>query len=59
MEGLEVVKPMIANLMEGEFSVDDARGIQAAALEKAAEVNERLGILPTSRTPVNRPETDG
>ncbi|WP_299504151.1 hypothetical protein [uncultured Roseobacter sp.] len=59
MDGLEVVKPMVTAIIDGEFSTDEVRELQEAAMERAAEFNAKLAGLPVSRTPVNRPEVDG
>lgn len=59
MTGLDVIKPMITTVTNGKLSTEDARDLQAAALEKAPEVNSEDVGLPKSTVPVNRPETDG
>ncbi|WP_300013053.1 hypothetical protein [uncultured Roseobacter sp.] len=54
--GLDEVKPFISAMMEGEFPTDEARELQAAAVQKATELNAKIAGLPIARTPVNRPE---
>lgn len=57
--GLQEAKPVISRMMGGEFPTDEARALQDAAVQKAADLNAKLAGLPVSRTPVNRPEDDG
>ncbi|MBW4710350.1 hypothetical protein KX928_21380 [Roseobacter sp. YSTF-M11] len=59
LSGLEDAKPIIEALMNGEFPTEEARLLQDAAAEKAAELNAKIAGLPVSRTPINRPEDDG
>lgn len=54
--GLDEVQPLISAVMEGEFPTEEARELQEAAVQKAAELNARIAGLPISQTPVNRPE---
>ncbi|MGC3939274.1 hypothetical protein ACOTTU_15830 [Roseobacter sp. EG26] len=56
--GLETSKPIINALMQGEFPTDEARELQDAAVQKAAELNAKIAGLPIARTPVNRPGDD-
>ncbi|WP_195820180.1 hypothetical protein [Roseobacter sp. MH60115] len=53
--GLDEVKPLLAAVMQGEFPTDEARELQEAAAQKAAELNAKIAGLPIARTPVNRP----
>lgn len=53
--GLDEVKPLLAAVMQGEFPTDEARKLQEAAAQKAAELNAKIAGLPIAQTPVNRP----
>ncbi len=51
--GLDEVQPFLSALMRGS---EEARELQDAALQKAAETNANIAGLPVARTPINRPD---
>lgn len=57
--GLEEIKPVLAAAMKGDFSTDEARALQEAAREKAAELNAKIASLPVSRMAINHPDDGG
>lgn len=54
--GLDELKPFMTAVMDGEFPTEEARELQDAALQKAAELNAKIAGLPVARTPINRPD---